>query len=246
MAKDPITASDTVRALNGQPSVEQADYNQSVAEALNGTLPGQHKTNQSILEALNGGQPMEPVFEDVPRIGSGTLTESENERKWLSDLAIEAADSALGNALMHKHPGMTAGALSAQARTIIGECYAEGAKRSDSEIERLDYAAEKAKRIAQAMITESEDKAAPKPTAKVQESKAVTKTEWITETKQPATANGDSPLIVVYEDYDDGTEISRRRLTTAEADKLANQPNGSLVIEQAKRIHDVTKGHVAP
>lgn len=161
MAKDPITASDTVRALNGQPSVEQSDYNQSVAEALNGTLPGQHKTNQSILEALNGGQPMEPVFEDVPRIGSGTMTASENERKWLSDLAIEAADSALGNALMHKHPGMTAGALSAKARTIIGECYAEGAKRSDSEIERLDYAAEKAKRIAQEMITESADKACP-------------------------------------------------------------------------------------
>lgn len=238
MAKDPITASDTVRALNGQPSVEQADYNQSVAEALNGTLPGQHKANQSILEALNGGQPMEPVFEDVPRIGSGTMTASESERKWLSDLAIEAADSALGNALMHKHPGMTAGALSAQARTIIGECYAEGAKRSDSEIERLDYAAEKAKRIAQDMLTESTGK------PKAQEAKAPVKAvERVTEAKKPA--DGDSPVIVVYEALD-GKELSRRRLTAAEADKLAKQPNGSLVIEQAKRIHDVTKGHLAP
>lgn len=238
MAKDPITASDTVRALNGRPSVEQADYNQSVAEALNGTLPGQHKANQRTLEALNGGQPMEPVFEDVPRIGSGTMTASESERKWLSDLAIEAADSALGNALMHKHPGMTAGSLSAQARTIIGECYAEGAKRSDSEIERLDYAAEKAKRIAQDMLTESTGK------PKAQEAKAPVKAvERVTEAKQPA--DGDSPVILVYEALD-GKELSRRRLTTAEADKLAKQPNGSLVIEQAKRIHDVTKGHAAP
>ncbi|WP_121866527.1 hypothetical protein [Glutamicibacter nicotianae] len=242
MAKDPITASDTVRALNGQPSVEQADYNQSVAEALNGTLPGQHKANQSILEALNGGQPMEPVFEDVPRIGSGTMTASESERKWLSDLAIEAADSALGNALMHKHPGMTAGALSAQARTIIGECYAEGAKRSDSEIERLDYAAEKAKRIAQEMITESADK----PATQVQESKApVKKLERIQESQQPVKESGPSPLVVSYESSD-GKELSRRRLTIAEAGALAAQPNGKLVIEQAQRFYDVTKGNAAP
>lgn len=238
MAKDPITGSDIFRALNGQPSVEEADYNHNVVEALEGRTPDQNKKNQAILEALNGGQPMEPVFEDVPRIGSGTMTASESERKWLSDLAIEAADSALGNALMHKHPGMTAGSLSAQARTIIGECYAEGAKRSYSEIERLDYAAEKAKRIAQDMLTES----AGKP--KAQEAKAPVKAlERVTEAKQPA--DGDSPVIVVYEALD-GKELSRRRLTTAEADKLAKQPNGALVIEQAKRIHDVTKGHAAP
>lgn len=245
MAKDPITGSDIFRALNGQPSVEEADYNHNVVEALEGRTPDQNKKNQAILEALNGGRPLNPVFDDTPRIGSGTMTASESERKWLSDLAIESADSALGNALMRKHPGMTAGALASKAQGIIAECYAEGAKRSESEIERLDYAAEKAKRIAQDMLTKSTAKPAAKPAPKAQESKMSTKTARITEAKQPTSETGESPVIVVYESLD-GKELSRRRLTEAEAEKLANQPNGSLVIEQAKRIHEVTKGNAAP
>lgn len=238
MTKDPITPNEIVRALNGEPTAEQADYNKSVVESLHGIKPGQHKTDQTILEALNGGRAVDTVFDETPAIGSGAMTATESERKWLADLAIEAADSALGNALMRKHPGMTAGALSAQARSIIGECYAEGAKRSGSEIERLDYAAEKAKRIAQDMLTESAEK------PKAQETKAPVKAlERINESRKPA--DGDSPVIVVYESID-GEELSRRRLTAAEAEKLAKQPNGALVIEQAKRIHDITKGHLTP
>lgn len=252
MAQDPITNSDIVRALNGEPSVERADYNQSVAESLNGRTPGQNKTNQSILEALNGGRAMDPVFDDTPRIGSGTLTESERSNKWLADLAMEAADSTLGAALMRKNPGLTAGVLEMKARHILEECYAEGAKRSGSEIERLEYAAEKAKRLASEMTGFTTD-STPASTAQAKESKApAASPERITETKQTADSRvsnikeaGNSPIVAIYESTD-GEELHRRRLTIAEAEKLAKQPNGTLVIEQAKRIHDVTKGRVAP
>jgi len=242
MAENPLTGSDTLRALNGQPTVEETEYAQSITEALQGIRPGQDKSDRGIVEALNIGQTETGEDHTAPVIGSGTMTASESGRKWLSDLAIEAADSALGNALMHKHPGMTAGLLSAKAQTIIGECYADAAKRTGSEIERLDFAAEKAKRIAQELLESVAPKPAPVPVAKATEAKAPAEAVPSAEAKQP---NSESPVVVVIESLD-GKELSRRRLTNAEAKMFATRPNGSLVIEQAKRIHDVAKGHVTP
>lgn len=218
MAQDPITNSDIVRALNGEPSVERADYNQSVAESLNGRTPGQNKTNQSILEALNGGRAMDPVFDDTPRIGSGTLTESERSNKWLADLAMEAADSTLGAALMRKNPGMTAWDLSKKAQCILEECYAEGAKRSESEIERLEYAAEKAKRLASEMTGATTDSTLAS-TAQAQESKrapkkdpldiyVIVRGERVKLREAKLDGNTDWQEVRVYESMD-GVELAR-------------------------------------
>lgn len=86
-----------------------------------------------------------------PLIGSGILREADTRRSWLTGLAIEAADAALGTAHMRRYPGMTAGVLASRARRTIEDCYAEATEQSEFEIDRLEIAAEVAKKIASDM-----------------------------------------------------------------------------------------------
>lgn len=218
---------DLIKVLNGQPTSAEEAKNTRLVEALQG---GPSTDDNALIGLLNGKSQTLQLNEAGDR----------TPNLWIADLALEAADSALGTAIMRKHPGIVPTTLAKQARTILQECYDEAGKIAGDEAERRQVAADKANQIA----AEMNRPAAPAAGTMARESKKAAKSmDPITEAKQPAT--GDSPIVVIYESLD-GKELSRRRMTAAEADKLAAQPNGELVIEQAKRIHEVTKGIVTP
>lgn len=225
MSKEPITNHSISAALEGRDLAAEAAAD-DVVKLLNGEpTAAAEAQNQSIVESLQGKAPTLRLNE------SGA---DRAEGMWVADLALEAADSALGTALMRKHPGLTAGVLAKEARDILQECYDEAGHITDNEVERRQVAADQAKQIAAEM-----NDATPTAT-RVAESAPAT----IASAPTPTGAD-QSPIVVVYESLD-GKELYRHRLTAEESKKLANQPNGSLVVEQAKRIYEVSNGAIAP
>lgn len=245
MSKKHITTDMHVAALNGRDLLAEAS-DQDLVNVLNGQpTSAEEAKNTRLVEALKGGPAADNdaligLLQGEPQTLQLDETGDRTPNLWIADLALEAADSALGTAIMRKYPGIVPASLAKQARTILQEYYDEAGKIASDEAERRQVAADKANQIA----AEMNRPAAPAAGTIAQESKETPKTmEWITETKQPTT--GYSPIVVIYEGMD-GKELSRRHMTVAEADKLAAQPNGGLVIEQAKRIHEVAKGIITP
>lgn len=96
--------------------------------------------DKAIVEAVKGNP--------VEIIGTGEVREAEKDNMWLSQLGVESAVESLRLAYMGQHPGMQAREVGNAADTKIAELYAEAAKNTKYEAERLDYVEQQAKRIA--------------------------------------------------------------------------------------------------
>lgn len=135
---------DILAAFEGRPA-HSDECNQKIVNILNGTTPtkpvAERAADRAILAALEG-KSLGAV------IGAGEVRASEEDNMWLSRLGVDSAAESLRLAYMGQHPGMQAREVGNAADSKIAELYAEAAKNTKYEAERLDYVEHQAKRLA--------------------------------------------------------------------------------------------------
>lgn len=136
-----LTDQDIREAFEGRPAHSE-ERNQSIVNLLNGTKTvTERAADRAIAAALEGKSP-------GAVIGTGEVREAEKDNMWLSQLGVDSAAESLRLAYMGQNPGMQAREVGNAADTKIAELYAEAAKNTKYEAERLDYVEHQAKRIA--------------------------------------------------------------------------------------------------
>lgn len=138
------TASDIVRALNGEPA-DGGAARESIVEALNGAGREADAQAERVTATLEGREPNTTT----PRPDAGY----EDGNEWLGGLAVDVARENFSTAMMKADPKLTAGVAEARAKTAAQEAYAVAAKLEAGEGARLDRSAQILKANADAIRT---------------------------------------------------------------------------------------------